>query len=738
MNSSFKDTIPSAQAGDEQMDDLVAQLEAGKRDHRILKRKLAAAERRADELQRAQQEILSSTSWRITAPLRTLRMRMGAPPPLDIGTADDSPDDEGELVTKADTGIALIPSDVPDQMVACNLSEALRSNEVCRILDLDWTMKGLVPAAYLDQDVFRPRGAGQSLTPLYFGKDPAPARIAFLGSPELAAELAFDACVTPLSESGWGAQLAAARYTMLLVEPVWHVGNREWRASLSNGARGQENVEAVLREAKARAIPRVLWFRGGNADLEPFAWLASQVDAVYATDERVAAALQEHTGRPVGALPTAIQPALHNPLRSWEQLPLTGFSDRVLYDGWLDLLEGADGDPLVRHFKDTRLLVGESEWQFGGVRLSDAADYQPNAIGCLSPASKIAMSKMVGAELYRKSPLIPDWRRNQMVQRSTACGAITADTAPSEATWAGLPLRGDPAALTEQLGALLDAPLMRARTRHLAFRELFSSHCLADRLNQISSDLGLQVHFGRRPAKVACLLVTMRPELLPACLERFRADCYPHKELVVVLHGEGWSVEDARALIRPGEEISIFQLGKEQSLGNCLNFAASQSDAEYWAKFDDDDLYGPNYLSDIMLYRRATDFSLGGKTAAFIYSQADDEILWDARYASERAWQFRRAGRGERVHIAGGTLIGKREVLETVPFSDVRRRGSDTDLLRRADEAGFDFVSFDFFNFALFRSGAEGFHTWNNSMDTFKKRTVTVGSAPQIESVIYV
>ena len=206
----------------------------------------------------------------------------------------------------------------------------------------------------------------------------------------------------------------------------------------------------------------------------------------------------------------------------------------------------------------------------------------------------------------------------------------------------------------------------------------------------------------------------------------------------MVLHGKDWSLDDARALIRPGEEISIFQLGKEQSLGSCLNFAAAQSDAEYWAKFDDDDLYGPNYLSDIMLYRRAKDFELGGKTAAFIYSQAEDEILWDAKYASERAWQFRRAGEGERVHIAGGTLIGKREVLETVPFSDVRRRGSDTDLLRRADEAGFDFVSFDFFNFALFRSGAEGFHTWNSNMEVFKQRTIGVGSASDVQSVIHV
>ena len=729
---------PSSPMEDAKVEELTVQLEAAKRAHRILKRKLNSAERRAVDLQKTQQQILTSTSWKITAPLRSLRMRMGAPPPVDSNVDFEFEVDEDGQVSSAGSGIGMIPSDLPDKMIASSLSDALRSNEVCGILNLDWTMKGLVPDAFLEQQLPALRAEAESLTAMYLGEDPAPARIAFLGSAELAAELAFEAGVTPLVESQWGAQLAASRYAMMLIEPVWHVSNREWRACMSNGARGSKNVEALLHDAKARGIPRVLWFRGSKADIDAFAWLALHVDAVYATDEATAAALQERVGRPVGVLPTAIQPALHNPLRSWEQLPLTGFADRVLYDGWLDLLEGASDDPLVRHFKGSHLLVGESEWEFGGVRLADAADFQENAVGCLSPASKIAMSKMVGVEIFRDTPLIPGWRRDLMAQRSIACGAIAADTASSGTAWAGQPLRGDPKELSGQIEALLGDPLQRARTRHLAFRELFSRHCLADRLNQVSSDLGLDVHFGRRPAKVACLLVTMRPELLAGCLDRFRADRYPYKELVVVLHGKDWSLDDARALIRPGEEISIFQLGKEQSLGSCLNFAAAQSDAEYWAKFDDDDLYGPNYLSDIMLYRRAKDFELGGKTAAFIYSQAEDEILWDAKYASERAWQFRRAGEGERVHIAGGTLIGKREVLETVPFSDVRRRGSDTDLLRRADEAGFDFVSFDFFNFALFRSGAEGFHTWNSNMEVFKQRTIGVGSASDVQSVIHV
>src|SRR5690606_33407081 len=109
MKMNFKVADSSAQIEEDKLEDLVAQLEAAKRDHRALRRKLTAAERRADELQRTQQEILSSTSWKITAPLRTLRMRMGAPPPVDVNVEIDHSVDENAPLTTADTGIALIP-----------------------------------------------------------------------------------------------------------------------------------------------------------------------------------------------------------------------------------------------------------------------------------------------------------------------------------------------------------------------------------------------------------------------------------------------------------------------------------------------------------------------------------------------------------------------------------------------------------------------------------------------------
>nr|WP_255703419.1 glycosyltransferase [Lysobacter sp. GX 14042] len=251
--------------------------------------------------------------------------------------------------------------------------------------------------------------------------------------------------------------------------------------------------------------------------------------------------------------------------------------------------------------------------------------------------------------------------------------------------------------------------------------------------------MGLGVVFGRRPPSVVCILVTMRPQLLAQCLDRFRNDRYQFKELVVVLHGNEMSLKDARALVKPGERISIYKFGKEVSLGSCLNFAAAQSDAEYWAKIDDDDLYGPDYLSDIFLHHRAVDFPIGGKTAAFTYSEASDEILWDERHSATRSRQLRRGGSDERVHIAGGTLVGKRSILlNELPFSEARRRGSDSDLVRRYNSAGYPFVSFDYFNFALYRSDRPGFHTWDADMRELARRARAVGSGADIENMVFI
>jgi hypothetical protein len=716
-------------AGAGEVSELELQLQESRSNEAKLKRRLAEAQRSARVLAAEKEQILRSTSWRVTAPLRKVRTLLGAPAPL-------APSDASLTLPPVEAAGGswgtCLPSEIPLEMAVASTQEAMRSNESCVMLRPEALMVDALPPDILPGIVQRASGPALS-----FATGGVPGRIAFIGSASLAAELAFDVEVVRLDQEAWLDQIGAGPFAFLLIEPVWSVENRAWRNVCSSPENGRRILGPLADACRARGIPVVLWYRNVVDELEYFGWMVELADRIYTVDEGLAQALGQAGARDVGVLEPAIQPALHNPFRRWGQLNAPGWNDRVLYDGWLDLAEGVARDPLIGHYKADRLLVSESRWDFGGVRLADQPDFVDNAVGCLSAPGKVALSKMVGAEIFARSPLTPDWLRQTMMMRSLACGALTASTAPGVPRWAGLPLTGEPGTVAAGLDALLSEPVRKGREHHQALRSLVRGHCLSDRLDRIASDLQLPVRFGRRPARVACLLVTMRHDLLPQCLDRFRADEYPHKELVVVLHGWDAPLAEARKLVREGEPITVHRLGREHSLGACLNFAAAHTDADYWAKIDDDDIYGREYLSDVMLWRKFVDFDVGGKTAAFTYAEGTDQILFDPALAQRRSWQHRVAGKGEKVHIAGGTLVGKRHVLAEVPFSDVRRKGSDTNFLRRADAAGFDLHSFDYFNFALFRSGQEGFHTWNVDHEQLQRRTTVAGRRQDLSSVVF-
>ena len=269
-------------------------------------------------------------------------------------------------------------------------------------------------------------------------------------------------------------------------------------------------------------------------------------------------------------------------------------------------------------------------------------------------------------------------------------------------------------------------PLARARWSLLAWRGLMSGHTIAHRLQRMADLLGAGGCFLPPDERIAVLLVTMRPDRLPACIERFRNDLYPNRELVVVVHGDDVDLGALRRLVHEGEPIRILHAGSSLGLGGCLNFAAGQTDAPYWTKVDDDDLYGAQYLSDVMRYQRTGDFDVFGKPPVFNYLESGDDLLWDVEWA-RHANLLHASTRARAALVAGGTLGGRRRVLDRVPFSERRRGGSDSDFIRRCYEAGLDVLAMDGFNFVRCRSAREGFHTWTIDEDEFRARSLRVG-----------
>lgn len=553
--------------------------------------------------------------------------------------------------------------------------------------------------------------------------------IAFLGSAELLRELAFDASVTVPDPKNWHETLVAGRFDYLLVETAWELVGDGWQYGLVSDGAGRPIVERLLAHCRRIALPVVVWFREDISNYPRFAWLAPLAERCYGISDALVQRLEtDWPTVPVALLPMAIQPAIHNPLRSEAAARDTPvLPGKVLFDGWWDLLGGAQDNLLLRSLLDAQLVVVESEWEYSNVQAGDCPDYAGRAVGSLSPSGRLAVGKLCDAEIFLERSITLPWRNAQRMLRSAASGCIPLQLGEGSSLVKELqlPIRGDEEGLLAILRKELADPVKRAQKAHLLLRELLRSHCLAHRLQQIEYDLGIDLPGAAesRHPRVACVLVTRRPELLPLCLAWFRRERYPQKELIVVIHGEH-PIPD----LQSGADVRIrlFHMGSEHSLGECLNFAIAQSDAPYWAKIDDDDFYGDHYLHDLMSYRAIRDFDLIAKPPQFLYLENGDQLRWDQAWY-EHSWLLHEANGPRAVQAAGGSLLGRRDLWERVRFSGRRRAGSDSEFIMRCYGEGHDLMVADGFNFVRFRSGQAGFHTWRVSDEVLRARSVALG-----------
>lgn len=664
-------------------------------------------------------DLRQSSSWRLTAPLRWLVASLRG---LRSGQA---PAEKPEPRAGQKAGLVGVAS-LPVTLVKPDLDSLEASNASFRRINLFPGLEGLVA-----EDVrlvlagAMPEPGGE-----YRGWRQDPPAIGFIGSTELRAELSFDAHVAVLDDNNWQAALNPGALRFLLVETVWHVEHQHWCYALTSG--GDQSVfRRVLERCREISLPVVVWFRETPGNYQQFAWLAEHASLVCASDAGIVEWLRRDFPQArVEHLLPAIQPALHNPLRSYGLMEAAdALRNSIVFDGWWDVRNGLAELPRLHDLKDEGLLVVESQWEYAKVRLDDCRDFRDYAIGCLDREGKLVMSRLQGAEVFAAAPLAGAWRSAWGLARSAAAGSVVARLDGAEPWLPELRLSGSEngAGTSAALHALLADPLASARWRQLAWRGLMSAHTIAHRLQHVADSLGTGGTFLAPDQRIACLLVTMRPDRLPGCIERFRNDAYPHKELVVVVHDDDVDIGAYRKLVRDGERIRLMRMGKSCSLGACLNFAASQTDAPYWTKVDDDDLYGSSYLSDIMLYQRVGKFDVFGKPPVFNYLERGDELLWDPEWA-RHAHLLHDAAKARSALVAGGTLGGRRQVLEEISFSERRRGGSDSDFIRRCYEAGLDVLAMDGFNFVRYRSAQEGFHTWAADEDEFRSRSIRVGN----------
>ena len=144
-----------------------------------------------------------------------------------------------------------------------------------------------------------------------------------------------------------------------------------------------------------------------------------------------------------------------------------------------------------------------------------------------------------------------------------------------------------------------------------------------------------------------------------AAVDAVSGQTYPRLELVLALHGDGF---DRAAIDRRLHDLEhparVVEAPGHLPLGRGAQRAADQSSGSLLTKFDDDDLYGPEHLWDLVLAHEYSRADLVGKGAEFVHLEGSDVTLHRFRGGGERYITTE--------SIAGGALMITRHCFDAV------------------------------------------------------------------------
>ncbi|WP_427339123.1 glycosyltransferase [Caloranaerobacter sp. DY30410] len=224
---------------------------------------------------------------------------------------------------------------------------------------------------------------------------------------------------------------------------------------------------------------------------------------------------------------------------------------------------------------------------------------------------------------------------------------------------------------------------------------------------------------------VSVITCTNRPNYMNNIFENFNRQLYKAKELIIILNKNIMDINKWKLKASSFQNISVYQLDENISLGQCLNFAVNKCKHEIIAKFDDDDYYSPYYLNSSIIALLKTNADIVGKSTTFVYFEAS-KILAIRNPRKENRYLTR---------IEGPTMIIKKDVFKKIKFRNITL-GEDVNFCKDCIKKGFKIYSHDKYNYVYIRHGKTSTHTWKITDEYFKKLCIKIGKVEDYKSYI--
>jgi glycosyltransferase involved in cell wall biosynthesis len=241
---------------------------------------------------------------------------------------------------------------------------------------------------------------------------------------------------------------------------------------------------------------------------------------------------------------------------------------------------------------------------------------------------------------------------------------------------------------------------------------------------------------GANLPRVSIVLATHRLDRLEQYRRYVGAQDFPNLELIIVLNNDAYDEASVCETFTHMPRLQVLRVPADRNLGTCINLGVAHATGEYITKMDDDDFYGPSYISDLLLSALESGADITGKKATFFYFE-DGQTCYLRFPDRHDCWlwpptdelSFRRSAKSKySSSLTGGTLFIKREVFRAIAFDESAPRGTDGIFGLACRRAGMTIYASDEFNYCYMRRvGGEG-HLWQIKEENFLKSAIPLPS----------
>jgi spore maturation protein CgeB len=511
-----------------------------------------------------------------------------------------------------------------------------------------------------------------------------------------------------ITPGDWREKLEQRRPALLFVESAWSGNRGAWRLAMSTERGPSQPLRDLVAWCQANEIPTVFWNKEDPPNYERFVGTAVLFDHVFTVDaDRIQDYRRDLGHDRIGLLPFAAQPRIHNPvLRGKGRQYDVAFAGTYFADKHPERREQMDY--LLTAAADVGLDIYSRMEKKGDPRYQFPRHLNGFVVGSLEYERMLAAYTAYKVFLNVNSVTdSPTMCARRLFELSAAQTAVVSTKAASIEPFFGdtITVVDDEESATRAIRILVNQPEHRDRLALRAHRRVFDEHLYMHRVRQVLAAVGIDdTEIGE--VSVSAVVPTKRPDQLANVMAFAGRQVHTDLELIVVTHGFVADEDDLKRLAeRYGvDRYSVVPADPTLTLGACLNLGIAAADGRYVAKMDDDNWYGPHYVSDLVRAFSWTDAQVVGKWAHYVHLRGSNATLLRFSGAEHRYVEL----------VQGGTIMARRSVMLELPMENLPRR-VDTTFLDKVRLNGGRIYSADRFNFVSMRSASSDGHTWSIS-----------------------